>query len=142
MQAETGAGLGRLEALLDEYANADGLDPARRDRLRASIAEEADSVGLGETLGLAGAEDPLARIDAFVCDVKDSQFGEGLHVFGRGEQGAAERAGLLAGWPESAFRRDLRVRPIAGVPMCCPRAAISTPSIRAPCRAGPRKRRA
>ena len=97
VQAETGAGLGRLEALLDEYANADGLDPARRDRLRTSIAEEADSVGLGETLGLAGAEDPLARIDAFVCDVKDSQFGEGLHVFGRGEQGAAERAGLLAG---------------------------------------------
>ncbi|WP_267435234.1 cobaltochelatase subunit CobN [Sphingomonas sp. GM_Shp_1] len=97
VQAESGAGLGRLEALLDEYANADGLDPARRDRLRASIAEEAESVGLGETLGLAGAEDPLARIDAFVCDVKDSQFGEGLHIFGRGEQGAAERAGLLAG---------------------------------------------
>ncbi|MDR6114999.1 MULTISPECIES: cobaltochelatase subunit CobN [unclassified Sphingomonas] len=97
VQAQTGAGLGRLEALLDEYANADGLDPARRDRLRGLIAEEADSVGLGETLGLAGAEDQLARIDAFVCDVKDSQFGEGLHVFGRGEQGAAERAGLLAG---------------------------------------------
>ncbi|WP_314372474.1 cobaltochelatase subunit CobN [Sphingomonas paucimobilis] len=97
VQAETGAGLGRLEALLDEYANADGLDPARRDRLRTSIAEEAESVGLGETLGLAGADDPLARIDAFVCDVKDSQFGEGLHVFGRGEQGAAERTGLLAG---------------------------------------------
>jgi cobaltochelatase CobN len=97
VQAGTGAGLGRLEALLDEYANADGLDPARRDRLRASIAEEAESVGLGETLGLAGAEDPLTRIDAFVCDVKDSQFGEGLHIFGRGEQGAAERAGLLAG---------------------------------------------
>ncbi|MDY0959227.1 cobaltochelatase subunit CobN [Sphingomonas sp. CFBP8993] len=97
VQARTGAGLGRLEALLDEYANADGLDPARRDRLRASIAEEAESVGLGDTLGLAGAEDPLARIDAFVCDVKDSQFGEGLHIFGRGEQGAAERTGLLAG---------------------------------------------
>ncbi|MBB3880618.1 cobaltochelatase subunit CobN [Sphingomonas pseudosanguinis] len=97
VQAETGAGLGRLEALLDEYANADGLDPARRDRLRGLIAEEAENVGLGETLGLAGTDDPLARIDAFVCDVKDSQFGEGLHIFGRGEQGAAERAGLLAG---------------------------------------------
>jgi cobaltochelatase CobN len=97
VQAETGAGLGRLEALLDEYANADGLDPARRDRLRGQIAEEAESVGLGDTLGLAGADDPLARIDAFVCDVKDSQFGEGLHIFGRGEQGDAERTGLLAG---------------------------------------------
>ena len=29
--------------------------------------------------------------------MKASQFGDGLHVFGRGEQGAAERNGLLAG---------------------------------------------
>jgi len=31
-----------------------------------------------------------------VCDVKESQFGDGLHVFGRGEHGEAERRGLLA----------------------------------------------
>ncbi len=37
VSASTGAGLARLEALLDEFSNADGLDPARRNRLQADI---------------------------------------------------------------------------------------------------------
>ncbi|MFN4057581.1 MAG: cobaltochelatase subunit CobN [Roseinatronobacter sp.] len=99
VQAQTGAGLARLEALLDEFSNADGLDPARRNRLQTDIREEAEALGLGAELGLDRAEslpDAITRIDRFVCDVKDSQFGDGLHVFGRGPQGDAERAGLMA----------------------------------------------
>ncbi|CCW18287.1 CobN component of cobalt chelatase involved in B12 biosynthesis [Sphingobium indicum BiD32] len=98
VQSESGAGLARIEALLDEFSNADGLDPARRDRLQASIRDEARVLGLEAELGLDGAAtlvEAITRIDRFVCDVKDSQFGDGLHVFGRGDQGAAERAGLL-----------------------------------------------
>lgn len=98
-QTRAGAGLGRLEALLDEFSNADGLDPARRDRLQADIRDEARMLGLDDALGLDRARsdaEAITRIDTFVCDVKDSQFGDGLHVFGRGEQGAAERAGLIA----------------------------------------------
>lgn len=98
-QSGTGAGLSRLEALLDEFSNAGGLDPARRDRLQGSIREEARALGLEAELGLSGATtlvEAITRIDRFVCDVKESQFGDGLHVFGRGEQGEAERAGLLA----------------------------------------------
>jgi cobaltochelatase CobN len=94
-----GAGLGRLEALLDEFSNADGLDPARRDRLQSDIADEAIALGLGGVLALDQARssaEAITRIDTFVCDVKDSQYGDGLHVFGRGEQGVAERDGLLA----------------------------------------------
>ncbi|MGU3316252.1 cobaltochelatase subunit CobN [Sphingomonas sp. M6A6_1c] len=97
--AEGGAGLGRLETLLDEFSNADGLDPARRDRLQRDIADEAQAIGLAAELDLAGATtaaEAITRIDAFVCDVKDSRFGDGLHVFGRGACGAAERDGLLA----------------------------------------------
>lgn len=97
--AGSGAGLGRIEALLDEFSNADGLDPARRDRLQAAIREEARALGLEAELGLDTAAtlvEAITRIDRFVCDVKESQFGDGLHVFGRGEHGAAERAGLLA----------------------------------------------
>jgi cobaltochelatase CobN len=95
----TGAGLGRIEALLDEFSNADGLDPARRDRLQVAIRCEAEALGLEAELGLDRATtliEAITRIDRFVCDVKESQFGDGLHVFGRGEQGAAERSGLLA----------------------------------------------
>lgn len=97
--AGAGAGLGRLEALLDEFSVADGLDPARRRRLQADIAQEAEAIGLAAELGLSHAatpEDVVTRIDTFVCDVKDSRFGDGLHVYGRGACGAAERAGLRA----------------------------------------------
>jgi len=95
----TGAGLGRLEALLDEFSNADGLDPARRDRLQRDIRDEATATGLAATLGLDDAQsqaDAITRIDTFVCDVKESQYGDGLHIYGRGEHGDAERAGLLS----------------------------------------------
>lgn len=95
----SGAGLARIEALLDEFSSADGLDPARRNRLQADIVEEAHALGLEAELGIAADASPveiITRIDRFVCDIKESQYGDGLHLFGRGDQGAAERAGLLA----------------------------------------------
>jgi cobaltochelatase CobN len=78
--------MARLEALLDEFSNADGLDPKRRDRLQADIRAEAQALGVEEDLGLDRATstaEAITRIDRFVCDVKESQFGEGLHVWGR-----------------------------------------------------------
>jgi cobaltochelatase CobN len=89
----------RLEQLLDEYSTADGLDPARRGRLIAAIHEEARIAGVEDDLGLSASAAPaeaIPRIDRFVCDLKESQFGDGLHVFGRGACGNAERDALLA----------------------------------------------
>jgi cobaltochelatase CobN len=89
----------RLERLLDEYSTADGLDPARRQRLIAAIRDEARAAGVEDDLGLAAsaaAAEVIPRIDRFVCDLKESQYGDGLHVFGRGDCGAAERTALLA----------------------------------------------
>jgi cobaltochelatase CobN len=89
----------RLEQLLDEYSTADGLDPARRQRLVAAIRDEARSAGVEDDLGIAAMAAPaeaIPRIDRFVCDLKESQFGDGLHVFGRGDCGDAERDALLA----------------------------------------------
>jgi cobaltochelatase CobN len=93
------ANLVRLEQLLDEYSTADGLDPARRERLVAAIRDEARTAGVEDDLGLsasAAAAEAIPRIDRFVCDLKESQFGDGLHVFGRGDCGDAERDALLA----------------------------------------------
>jgi cobaltochelatase CobN len=87
----------RLEQLLDEYSTADGLDPARRGRLVAAIRDEARAAGVEHDLGLAASAAPaeaIPRIDRFVCDLKESQFGDGLHVFGRGDYGAEERRAL------------------------------------------------
>lgn len=87
--------LQRLERLLDEYSTADGLDPARRTRLIASIRDEASASGVAADLGLSANATPaeaITRIDRFVCDLKESQFGQGLHIFGEGE---GETQGLL-----------------------------------------------
>jgi cobaltochelatase CobN len=99
LQAAVPERLRRLEQLLDEYSTADGLDPARRQRLIASIRDDARIAGLEDDLGLAASAAPaeaIPRIDRFVCDLKESQFGDGLHVFGRGACGTAERDAVLA----------------------------------------------
>ncbi|MBM3615875.1 MAG: cobaltochelatase subunit CobN [Alphaproteobacteria bacterium] len=93
------SGMQGLERLLDEFSTADGLDPARRIRLIAAIRAEAKSVGVEDDLGLlpgASAAEAIAQIDRFVCDIKESQYGEGLHIYGQGACGAEERAGLMA----------------------------------------------
>jgi cobaltochelatase CobN len=92
-------GLVRLERLLDEYSTADGLDPGRRQRLIAAIRSEAQAAGVEEDLGLSASASPaeaIPRIDRFVCDLKESQYGEGLHIFGRGDCGTHESTAVLA----------------------------------------------
>ncbi|WOH64146.1 cobaltochelatase subunit CobN [Bradyrhizobium sp. BWA-3-5] len=97
-QAALPEGLRPLEQLLDEYSTSDGLDPARRQRLIVAIRDEARAAGLEDDLGLGASAAPaevIPRIDRFVCDLKESQFGDGLHVFGRGGCGEAEKSALL-----------------------------------------------
>jgi len=89
-------GLLQLERLLDEYSTADGLDPARRDRLIETIRSEAQAAGVEDDLGLnedSCMAEAITAIDRFVCDIKESQYGDGLHTFGAGE---GETDGLLA----------------------------------------------
>lgn len=91
-QGGTPKRLVRLESLLDEFSNADGLDPKRRERLQGDIRAEAQALGVENSLGLdteGSAAEAITRIDRFVCDVKDSLFGEGLHVWGRPEKASA-----------------------------------------------------
>jgi cobaltochelatase CobN len=85
----TGAGLSdeekKLELLVDEYAQADGLDRRRRDRLAKLIVEAARDTNIATEAGVSQGDDPdtaLARIDAFLCDLKDFAIKDGQHVFG------------------------------------------------------------
>jgi cobaltochelatase CobN len=99
----------KLERLVDEYAQADGLDRRRRDRLAKLIVETAQASGLSAKAGVAKTDAPdeaLRRIDAWLCDLKDFAIKDGLHVYGRAAEGeadplrlasaAAERENLLA----------------------------------------------
>jgi cobaltochelatase CobN len=98
-----------LERLIDEYAQADGLDRRRRERLAKLIVETAQRTGLAREAGIGGADAPddaLRRIDAWLCDLKDLAVKDGLHVYGRASVGTdnpqwsasaqAERAALIA----------------------------------------------
>jgi cobaltochelatase CobN len=97
-----------LERLVDEYAQADGLDRRRRERLARLIVEHAQRSGLAREAGVASDLDPdqaLRRIDAWLCDLKDLRIKDGQHVYGRAApdadprwqaSAAAERVALLA----------------------------------------------
>ena len=103
----------RLESLLDEFSNADGLDPRRRDRLQELIRNEAQAIGLENDLGLNQATstaEAITRIDRFVCDIKDSQFGDGLHIFGR----IPEITGDFDAAPSAQAERKALIDALAG----------------------------
>ena len=91
----------RLERLVDEYAQADGLDRRRRERLAALIVEAAHETGLGREAGVdanADADEVLRRVDAWLCDLKDLSIKDGLHVYGR----APMAPGADPAWQKSA----------------------------------------
>ena len=115
--------LARLEGLLDEFSNADGLDPRRRDRLQADIRAEAAAAGVEADLGLDTASslaEAITRIDRFVCDVKESQFGDGLHIFGRVPPRAAPEAAASAHAERASLLEALAGRRIAPGPSGSP----------------------
>ncbi|MDR6951618.1 cobaltochelatase CobN [Ancylobacter sp. 3268] len=97
-EAELDGEARELERLLDEYAQAEGLDRRRRERLARLIVEEAGRTGLAGEARIDGADDgeALRRIDAWLCDLKELRLKDGFHIYGRGACGEAERDGLLA----------------------------------------------
>jgi cobaltochelatase CobN len=98
-----------LERLIDEYAQAEGLNRRRRERLAKLIVETAQRSELAREAGIGAADvadDALRRIDAWLCDLKDLAVKDGLHIYGRAPAGSddplwlasakAERAALIA----------------------------------------------
>ena len=51
-----------------------------------------------------------------MCDVKESQYGEGLHVFGSGECGVQERYGLNLALSGRLVSAGLAGSPYRGAP--------------------------
>jgi cobaltochelatase CobN len=90
VRQELSADAGELERLVDEYAQADGLDRRRRDRLARLIVETAQRTGLAREAGIEAQPDPdeaLRRIDAWLCDLKDLAIKDGQHIYGRAPAG-------------------------------------------------------
>jgi cobaltochelatase CobN len=84
--AGTHGATAEMESLFDEYAEAQSLDPRRASRLAELIMARAWETGLAAESGVAPGENPeaaLIKLDAWLCDIKDMQIGDGLHVFGQ-----------------------------------------------------------
>ena len=91
-RAETYGPLKDLEALLDEYYAASGMDRRRLGDLKRRILDFTRDSRLDSDIGLPEDEtEALIRIDNFLCDLKEAQIRDGLHVFGRSPAGELER---------------------------------------------------
>ncbi|MBB4287282.1 cobaltochelatase subunit CobN [Roseospira goensis] len=104
-RAESYGPLRDLERLVDEYHEAAGVDPRRLKVLRSEILSLAETSGLAADLGLppardaddeAGAGAALAALDNHLCELKELQIRDGLHVFGVSPTGDQRTDLLLA----------------------------------------------
>jgi cobaltochelatase CobN len=101
-RAELYGGLQQLEGLIDEYYEAETLDPSRlgmiRDRLTALIKQENLHQDLG--ISLDRLEDSLNTIlttaDGYLCEIKEAQIRDGLHIFGQCPEGRQLRDLVVA----------------------------------------------
>jgi cobaltochelatase CobN len=90
-RAESYGPLADLELLVDEYYEAAGVDPRRLKVLRGEILELTQRIGLDRDCGIARADDAetaLGKLDNYLCELKEMQIRDGLHVFGVAPQGA------------------------------------------------------
>ena len=91
-RAESYGPLADLEQLVDEHYEAAGIDPRRLRVLRDEILNLTRHIGLDQDCGIARGDDDdtaLAKLDNYLCELKELQIRDGLHVFGlspRGEQ--------------------------------------------------------
>ncbi|MEQ8402827.1 MAG: cobaltochelatase subunit CobN [Roseitalea porphyridii] len=89
-RAESYGPLKDLEALVDEYYEAAGNDPRRLKLLKTRILDLVRDIGLDHDAGIAEGEaddTALEKLDAYLCDLKEMQIRDGLHVFGRAPEG-------------------------------------------------------
>ncbi len=98
-RAETYGPLAELERLVDEYYEAAGVDPRRLKVLRAEILALTQRSGLDLDCGIARGEDAdsaLSKLDNYLCELKEMQIRDGLHIFGLSPEGVQENDLLVA----------------------------------------------
>ena len=89
-RAESYGPLAELERLVDEYYEASGVDPRRVRVLGGEILELSRRIGLDRDCGIAADEadgEALAKLDNHLCELKEMQIRDGLHIFGSAPDG-------------------------------------------------------
>ncbi|GGQ76180.1 cobaltochelatase subunit CobN [Streptomyces griseorubens] len=92
-RADTYGDLAKLEQLLDEYALVSDLDPTKAPAVRAQIWTLVKAAELHHDLHVDDQPDDDAfdefvmHIDGYLCEIKDVQIRDGLHILGGGPAG-------------------------------------------------------
>jgi cobaltochelatase CobN len=92
-RAESYGDISRLEQLLDEYGNVATMDPAKVPALQGKIWTLLQAAKMDRELGLIDKpdeerfDDIIMQIDGWLCEIKDSQIRDGLHVLGQAPSG-------------------------------------------------------
>ncbi|MFD6450050.1 cobaltochelatase subunit CobN [Nocardia sp. NPDC060220] len=101
-RAETYGDISRLEQLLDEHANISALDPAKLPAIRQQIWTLMRAAKMDHDLGLAERpeedvfDDMLLHVDGWLCEIKDVQIRDGLHILSQAPEGETELDLVLA----------------------------------------------
>ena len=104
-RAELYGSLQQLEGLMDEYYEAQSLDPSRLLLISERIIQLIKQENLEEELGLPKfnkkAINPdkntiFNELDRYLCELKEAQIRDGLHIFGQCPQGEQLRDLIIA----------------------------------------------
>ncbi len=101
-RAETYGDIARLEQLLDEHANISALDPGKLPAIRQQIWTLMRAAKMDHDLGLEDRpdedsfDDMLLHVDGWLCEIKDVQIRDGLHILGETPAGDAQLDLVLA----------------------------------------------
>ncbi len=102
-RAQLYGGLQQVENLIDEYYEAESLDPSRLPTIRDRIQELVIKENLYKDLGITDKKDIenfetliLNSLDGYLCELKEAQIRDGLHIFGQCPQGTQLRDLIIA----------------------------------------------
>ncbi len=101
-RADSYGDIARLEQLLDEHGNIAAMDPAKLPAIRAQIWTLIQAAKLDHDLGLddrphdAEFDELILHVDGWLCEVKDVQIRDGLHILGEAPTGEARVNLVLA----------------------------------------------
>ncbi len=101
-RAESYGDIARLEGLLEEYDKISAMDPAKLAAIRGEIWQLMHAAELHRDLGLDEQpedddfDDFLLHVDGWLCEIKDVQIRDGLHVLGQAPEGEARVNLVLA----------------------------------------------
>lgn len=101
-RAETYGDIAKLEQLLDEHATISTLDPGKLPAIRQQIWTLMRAAKMDHDLGLEDRpdedvfDDMLLHVDGWLCEIKDVQIRDGLHILGETPAGESQLDLVLA----------------------------------------------